>query len=82
MGLAVLVPLGDVLDLATALLGRQRRLVLLVQAHDVDADADVLERMSRELGDGRDHVGEGRVGVEVPGESVHGQGEQRALTKS
>ena len=67
--LAVFLALGDVFDLATALLGRLRRLVLLVQAQHVEADADVLEGVPGELGDGRDHVREGRLGLEVLRES-------------
>lgn len=70
MRLAVLVPLSDVIDFAAALLGRQGGLVFLVHAHDVDDDADVLEGVPGELGDGRDQVCEGGFGVEVGDEGV------------
>lgn len=70
VGFAVLVALGDVVDAAAALLGRQGRLVLLVHAQHVDADPNVLERVARELGDGRDQVREGRGALEVRRERV------------
>ena len=79
VGFEVLVALLDVLDAAAALLGRLGRLVLLVQLEDLDAGADVVDGLLGELADGRDHVREGRVGVEPGGERVHTQGHQSTL---